>query len=139
MAKKYTKSSKDDKLRSFLRRVNDTKMKIVEQDDTTETQIYKPTPEQLYSELEKSECTLFFYKMTDGTARRMRCTLNESAFTEKYQANDNIKNIILSNFANGKHGKAGLVPVWDLDSKSWKSFYVNRVYKLVRNEQTDAE
>jgi len=139
MAKKYTKRSKEDAVRSFLRRVDDAKIKIVEENDTSETEIYKPTPEQVYSELEKSECTLFFYKMTDGTARKMRCTLNQSAFSEKYSTNRQIKNVILSNFANGKHGKSGLVPVWDLDSQSWKSFYINRVYKLVRNEQTDAE
>jgi len=139
MAKKYTKKSKDDTIRSFLRRVDDAKMKILEEKDSQETEIYKPTPEQIYAELEKSECTLFFYKMTDGTSRKMRCTLNESAFSEKYSANRQIKSVILANFANGKHGKPGLVPVWDLDAGGWKSFYINRVYKLVRNEQTEVE
>ena len=139
MAKKYSKKSKDDAINSNLRQVNDSKLKIVEPQDTTETEIYNPTPEQLYTELEKSTCTLFFYKITDGSARKMKCTLNQNAFSGKYRTNRQLKGMIQTYFSSGKHGKAGLVPVWDLDAKAWRSFYVNRVYKLVRNEQTDAE
>jgi hypothetical protein len=101
-------------------------MTILEQNDTKETQIDNPTPQQIYTELQKSECTLYFYKKTDGTMRKMRCTLNESAFSIKYRANKQIKGLIASYFSSGKQGKPG-------------SFYLNRVYKLVRNEQTDAE
>ena len=139
MAKKDLKLSKDDKIQAKLRRVDESKLKIVETGDTAETEIRNPTPEQLYTELEKSECTVYFYKTTDGSARKMRCTLNQTSFSDKYRSNKQIKNLILSYFSSGKHGKQGLVAVWDLDAQSWRSFYLNRVFKLIRNEQTRAE
>jgi hypothetical protein len=133
------KNNPKNKIISLLRQVDDPKIKVVEENDTSTTEIIKPTAQQLLSELSKSVCTLFFYKITDGTIRKMRCTLNENAFSEKYSSNRQIKNKIISDFTNGKHNKQGLVPVWDMDSSSWKSFYINRVYKLIRNEQTSVE
>ena len=139
MPKEPAKKSKDDQIKGNLRRVDNSKLTIVEQGDTKETQIEHPTPQQIYSELQKSECTLYFYKKTDGTMRRMRCTLNEGAFSTKYRTNKQLRGELLSYFSSGKQGKPGLVAVWDLDAHTWRSFYLNRVYKLVRNEQTEAE
>lgn len=133
------KNNPKTKIISLLRQVDDPKIKIVEENDASTTEIMNPTAQQLYSELSKSVCTLFFYKITDGSMRKMRCTLNENAFSEKYNSNSELKNKILSDFSNGKHNRQGLVPVWDMDSSSWKSFYINRVYKLIRNEQTSVE
>lgn len=139
MARNYRKKSAQDKILSFLRRVDEVKLKITEKNDKEATELLDPSAEEIYSELSKGECTLFFYKMTDGRHRKMRCTLNQDEFSTKYSSQRLLKTLIVSQFANGKHNKEGLVPVWDLDADGWKSFYLNRVYRLVRNEQTDAE
>lgn len=139
MAKKQVKKINQDRIESFLRKVEQNKLEIQEKEDIAPIEIDNPSPEQIFSELKKSECTLFFYKMTDGSSRRMRCTLNQSYFSEKYRENSFINEVILSNFNYGKHGKANLLPVWDLTSSSWKSFYLDRVYKLIRNEKTDIQ
>lgn len=133
------KPTNQDKLRSILRHIDDQRIKIREKQDIVSSEIMDPTPEEIYDQLQKGICTLFFYKMTDGTARRMRCTLQQSYFSKKYRTNKSVRKVIKENFENGKHGKHGLVPVWDMDHNGWKSFYLNRVYRLVRDEQTDAE
>ena len=132
-------TTKDDHIRSLLRRVDAAKLEITENSDTSPTVIDHPSAEQIYAQLSESVCTLYFYKITDGTSRKMRCTLDQSMFSGKYSTSRTLKSAILSNFARGKHGKEGLVPVWDLDASMWRSFYVDRVYKLIRNEKTDVE
>ena len=75
-------------------------------------------------ELTQGECTIEFYKKTSrpsGEFRKMRCTLKD-------------KNVIPQNPL-----KPGIVTVWDLDKSNWRSFYHNRISKLIRNEQTDSE
>lgn len=133
------KSKNTDKIRKFLTRVDESKIEITEKQDTVSSVIENPSPQQIFTELEKSVCTLFFYKFTDGRHRKMRCTLNQSLFSEKYSSNRVLRSVIISNFARGKHNKPGLVPVWDLDAHQWRSFYLDRVYKLVRDEKTDIE
>lgn len=131
--------TKADHLRSLLVRIDEAKAEITEKGDASPSTIKNPSAEQIYAQLSKSVCTLFFYKMTDGRSRKMRCTLDQTRFDGKYKTSRTLHSAILSNFASGKHGKEGLVPVWDLDAQNWRSFYVDRVYKLVRNEKTDAE
>jgi len=133
------KTKNQDEIRKFLTRIDESKIEITEKKDTVPSVIQNPSAQQIYAELEKSVCTLFFYKFTDGRHRKMRCTLNQEMFSTKYSSSRTLKSAIIANFARGKHGKEGLVPVWDLDAHEWRSFYVDRVYKLVRNEKTDIE
>jgi hypothetical protein len=136
MKKPFTK---DDHIRSLLKRVQTAKAEITEKGDKAPSEIKNPTAEQIYAELSESVCTLYFYKITDGRSRKMRCTLNQSLFEGKYASSRTLKSAILANFSSGKHGKEGLVPVWDLDASEWRSFYVDRVFRLIRNENTDVE
>jgi hypothetical protein len=104
-----------------LRYVDDKSIEIREKDQTGVTEIRNPTPLQLVNELKKSICTLFFYKATNGAFRRMVCTL------KGYEP------------VPSKFNKPGIVVVWDLDHNNWRSFYPDRVFKLVRNENTKAQ
>lgn len=104
-----------------LRQVSDTTIEIREKDQIGKIELSNPSPSQIVEELQKSICTVFFYKTTTGSYRKMRCTLKE--YTP----------------VPSKYNRQGVIVVWDLDSNSWKSFYANRVFKLVRNEQTGIE
>ena len=94
MAKKTVKKINQDKIDSFLRKVEQNNLEIREKEAIAPVIIDNPTSEQVYSELKKGECTLFFYKMTDGSSRRMRCTLDQNNFSEKYKKNRFIENFL---------------------------------------------
>jgi hypothetical protein len=92
-----------------------------ENNQQTSTELTNPSLNELLSQLKQGVCTLFFYKITNGMLRRMRCTLQGvEAVPSKYN-------------------RQGVVVVWDLDASQWRSFYPNRVFKLVRNEKTDIQ
>jgi hypothetical protein len=96
-------------------------VEIQEKSDSAPKEFLNPSTPEIIRQLTSGVCTLFFYKVTNGSFRRMRCTLqNVSAVPSKYN-------------------RQGVVPVWDLDANQWRSFYPNRVYKLIRNEKTDIQ
>jgi len=110
-----------EKLKGLLKTVDQNTLKIQESDNLHEIEVQNPSERMVIEELQKGECTLFFYKTTDGSLRRMRCTLLD-------------KEPVPS-----KYNRTGTVVVWDLDSNQWRSFYSNRVFKLIRNEKTDIQ
>ena len=85
------------------------------------TQIESPSRNQLLQELSSGKCTLFFYKKTTGSFRKMRCTLAEQQPVPS------------------KYNREDVIVVWDLDANQWRSFYPHLVFRLIRNEQTDVE
>jgi len=85
------------------------------------TEISNPSIEQIYQELRTSICTLFFYKITNGQYRRMVCTLKD---------HEPVPN---------RFNKSGTMVVWDVEANNWRSFYPQRIFKLIRNEQTTTE
>ena len=104
------------------------KVAAIKQKKPEKIEIINPSAKQLYSELQKGICTVYFIKKTTNTSRRMTCTLDESRFGGKYK-----------NQSPETSRISGLVPIWDLDADNWRSFYVNRVTKLIRNDQTDTQ
>jgi len=136
MAKKLTKNIKkeDDKRRSLLFgqqqqenlqsslvEVTTSRLKTQEKDDSTQNEVFNPSISEIYEQLSLGECTIFFYKITDGSFRRMKCTLQGV------------------NPVPSKYNRPGIVVVWDLDTSNWRSFYPDRVFKLIRNEKTDIQ
>jgi len=118
MAKKVKNFNKS---LSKIKKVNDSLLEIKEKDQIGITEIDNPSPSDIINELKKSTCTVFFYKTTNGVMRRMTCTLNgHSPIPNKYNRN-------------------GVIVVWDVEANGWRSFYPERVFKLVRNEQTDMQ
>lgn len=101
-----------------LREVKDKSINIRENNVLGIIEITNPTIEQIYQQLRTSICTLFFYKITNGTYRRMVCTLKD---------HEPVPN---------RYNKPGIMVVWDMEANNWRSFYPNRIFRLVRNEQT---
>lgn len=112
---------KQQRLAGELKFVDRSTLNIQETNQTTPTEIQNPSLQEIIKELNNGICTLFFYKITNGTLRRMRCTLQGVSPVQT------------------KYNRQGVVPVWDLDANQWRSFYANRVFKLVRNEKTDIQ
>lgn len=101
--------------------VDRSSVETQEKDDSTSKEVTNPSFSVLMEQLSSGICTLFFYKITDGSFRRMRCTLKGVSPVQT------------------KYNRQGVVVVWDLDANQWKSFYANRVFKLIRNEKTDIQ
>lgn len=75
-------------------------------------------------------CTIFFLKKGDGMARRLTCTLNEEYMpTSEYSRR--------SNFFSPMAGDR--VGVWDVNEQKWKSFYMNTIFKFVRDDTIGTE
>ena len=112
---------KQEKTKSSLVFVTQSDIKIQEKGEIHKIELQNPSQKDLIEQLNAGECTLFFYKVTDGAFRRMRCTLqNKESVPSKYN-------------------RQGVIVVWDLDTSQWRSFYPNRVFKLIRNETTDTQ
>jgi hypothetical protein len=104
-----------------LRLVDQPIIQIEEKEDVSSTELKNPSINQIIEQLNAGVCTLFFFKISDGTMRRMRCTLKDV------------------NPVATKYNRQGVMAVWDLDASQWRSFYPNRVFKLIRNEKTDIQ
>jgi hypothetical protein len=104
-----------------LKVVDQNVVEVQENQDSSPKEFRNPSINDIMQQLNAGVCTLFFYKVTDGSFRRMRCTLSGvSAVPTKYN-------------------RQGVIAVWDLDANQWRSFYPNRVFKLIRNEKTDIQ
>lgn len=111
----------EDKIRSILRKIDQQRIDIREKNTISPVEIVSPSLSELLEQLKIGDCTVFFYKKTDGTSRRMRCTLK-----------DKVPEASIYN-------RSEVMVVWDLEHNNWRSFYPERVYRLVRNEQTEME
>lgn len=115
------KQEKQERVFGELKTIERSIAEIQEKKLSTPVEIPNPTANQLLEQLNSGVCTLLFYKITDGTMRRMRCTLKDV------------------NPVATKYNRQGVMAVWDLDASAWRSFYPNRVFKLIRNEKTDIQ
>ena len=117
------KENEEKQFRLFgeLKSVDRSTAEVQETRDSTPIEIINPSINQLMEQLNAGVCTLLFYKITDGTMRRMRCTLQD-------------KDPVAT-----KYNRQGVMAVWDLDASQWRSFYPNRVFKLIRNEKTNIQ
>lgn len=77
------------------------------------------TRKQITDMLNNGPVTVKFTKVTTGEQRTMRCTLNESLIPSDQLP---IGGIISNAVEPGD-----LVPVFDLDQNSWRSFYIDTV------------
>lgn len=85
--------------------------------------INHPTKSWLLEKLQKHNCSIFFRKTTNGQFRSLLCTRNlkklPRRFKEKYVE-----------LINNPHGYDDIVPVWDVNSRDWKSFYYSNVISI---------
>ena len=115
------KQEKQERLFGELKTVDVFSIQVQENTDAAQKEFVNPSVSEITQQLNAGICTLFFYKISDGTMRRMRCTLQSV------------------NAVPTKYNRQGVMAVWDLDASAWRSFYPNRVFKLIRNEKTDIQ
>jgi hypothetical protein len=101
--------------------VRDRRIDVREVGQTTQTSKQMIATEDILSNLRQGVCTLFFYKKNRGGFRKMRCTLSQQQPVPS------------------KYNKPGVIVVWDLDKNQWRSFYPERIWRLVRDEETEAQ
>jgi len=75
-------------------------------------------------------CTVFFTK-NDGSTRKLTCTL-ESQYVPNGVYNQT-RAAFFSPMAGDRIG------VWDLNEQKWKSFYMSRVFKFIRDDTQSIE
>lgn len=74
-------------------------------------------------------CTIWFIK-NNGSTRRLTCTLKSSLIpNSQYDIRKNF-------FRPMKYDRLG---VWDINEQKWKSFYMGRVFKFVRDDSVSTE
>jgi hypothetical protein len=86
--------------------------------------------DEILLEMLSGVCTVFFIKKTTGSSRKLTCTLQE-----KYIPSTQKKT--RQNFFSPMAGDR--IGVWDLNQRTWKSFYMSNVFKFVRDDTTDLE
>jgi hypothetical protein len=86
--------------------------------------------DEILLEMLSGVCTVFFIKKTTGSSRKLTCTLQE-----KYIPSTQKK--ARQNFFSPMAGDR--IGVWDLNQRTWKSFYMSNVFKFVRDDTTDLE
>lgn len=74
-------------------------------------------------------CSVWFMK-GDGSTRRLNCTL-QAKYMSDIAADERVKF-----FSPQKYDRIG---VWDINEQSWKSFYMGRVFKFVRDDSVSME
>lgn len=85
---------------------------------------------EIILELLSGVCTIFFIKRTDGSSRRLTGTLEPSMLPTKEYA-------VRKNFFSPMSGDR--LGVWDINEQTWKSFYVDSVFKFIRDETVGTE
>jgi hypothetical protein len=98
----------------------------------TEDASYKTdhiSPQEVIMEALSGVCTVIFMKI-DGSVGRITGTLDRSAMpTSEYQTRLNFFSPM----------KGDRIVVWDIDKQGWRSFYMDRVIKFVRDDTIELE
>ena len=84
--------------------------------------------EEATETLQKGIVDIFFIKRTDGMMRHLKCTLSEF-FIPKNQLSTLLQ--ILGNMQLLNEDGSRPVPVWDLEKKAWRSFYIDSTYEIL--------
>ena len=74
-------------------------------------------PDEIIKKLLTDTWTVFFKKVSDGSLREMKCSLMEEYVGRKQR----------NTFKKGMTTRKDVLPVWDIDSKGWRSFRFNTV------------
>jgi hypothetical protein len=88
--------------------------------------IYNPSKTWLVNNLDKYTCDIFFRKSTNGQFRSIVCTRNTKLLPRKFK--DKYKD-----FIENPHGYSDIIPVWDVTSREWKSFYFSNIISITVN------
>lgn len=85
----------------------------------------------LLEELNKGFCKVQFRKVTNGQYRTLVCTLDKTKIPARYTKS-------IAGALSGSDDP-DLLPVFDLVSKQWKSFYISNVLYMYTEEELTAK
>ncbi len=126
----YLQQNKVNQFSSVYDPTNDFRadVKIITKDEAyTSDHI---SPQEVIMENLSGVCTIFFIKKTNGAARRITCTLSEEYMpTTEFSKR--------SSFFSPMSGNR--IGVWDINEQAWKSFYMDSVFKFVRDDTVGNE
>lgn len=82
--------------------------------------VANPDKNWVIDKLETDVCLVVFRKKVNGQFRSLKCTRSLSLLPRKYKPSffQGIEN---------PHGYENIIPVWDIFSREWKSFYLESV------------
>jgi hypothetical protein len=83
--------------------------------------IQQPSKEWVIKQLNENVCQILFKKKLNGKFRSLKCTRSFKTLPRKYKLQD------IDNIQN-PHGYSDIIPVWDISTRDWKSFYYDTVY-----------
>jgi len=95
---------------------------IVRDKDNKEIKrVQNPSRDWMVKQLNENVCQVLFKKKLNGQFRSLKCTRSLKKLPRKYKLEtiDDIQN---------PHGYVDLIPVWDISSRDWKSYYHGSVY-----------
>lgn len=87
--------------------------------------------ESLLNELSKGFCKVQFRKVSSGQYRSLVCTLDHTKIPAKH------KKSIVKTLAGGDD--PDLLPVFDMVSRDWKSFYISNVMYMYTEQDLTAK
>lgn len=84
-----------------------------------------PTEQELVESLKKEVLVVTFDKLS-GDERVMTCTKDTNVIPEENHQKD-----------SGREPKPGLINVWDVNAKGYRSFYYDRVKKVEQPQEEE--
>jgi len=85
--------------------------------------ISNPKKEWVLDKLDNEICLVVFKKKSNGQFRSLKCTRNLKLLPRKHKPR---YNEIIEN----PHGYDDIIPVWDIFTREWKSFYNNSILSI---------
>ena len=87
--------------------------------------------EEASNMLQQGMVDIYFIKVTNGLSRHLRCTLNEHLIPEG-QSDTLLQ--ILGNIQTINPDGSLPIPVWDLEKRGWRSFYIDSTFEIVPSQ-----
>jgi len=97
---------------------------IVDSYNKETKRIIDPSINWVIKQLDTYTCQVLFRKKLNGQFRSLKCTRNIKKLPREY------KNFLISQVISNPHGYKDLIPVWDVMSRDWKSFYYDSIQTI---------
>jgi hypothetical protein len=94
---------------------------VVDKNNKETKRIIDPSPRWIVKQLETYTCQVLFRKKLNGQFRSLKCTRNFEKLPSEYES-------LIHGVIENPHGYKDIIPVWDISSREWKSFYYDSIY-----------
>lgn len=86
--------------------------------------ISNPNRDWVIEKLDSHVCLILFRKKLNGQFRALKCTRDVEKLPRQY------KTLLSTQGIYNPNGYDDLIPVWEVDSREWKSFYLNSIFSI---------